>query len=140
MGKLINKVNKSDKFGDRPLNIAIRHRQPRVAQFLIENGALFYFESEVRSSLHYAVLGRNISLIDWVLEEEIDVNLQDPNGNTPLHLAVLYDRGELKVVDYLVRQKRAKLNVKHNEGKTPLDLAKTANYIAKQYFEKLEKE
>ena len=130
-------VNALNDLGETPMHLALQYGNEGYVDLLIDNGALFYFESEVRSSLHYAVLGRNISLIDWVLEEEIDVDLQDSNGNTPLHLAVFYDRGELKIVDYLVRQKRAKLNVKNNEGKTPLDLAKTANYKAKQYFEKL---
>jgi len=52
-------------------------------------------------------------------------------------LAVFYDRGELKIVDYLVRQKGAELNIKNNEGQTPVDIAKTTNHEAKQYFEKL---
>jgi ankyrin repeat protein len=130
-------VNALNDLGESPMHLALQYGNLDYVNLLVDNDALLYLESEVRSSLHYAVMGRNLDLIDWAIQQGMDVNLQDPNGNTPLHLAVFIDRGKLKMVDYLVTQKGAHLNIKNNKGQTPVDLAKTTNYKAKQYFEKL---
>lgn len=53
---------------------------------------------------------------------EINVNVQDDKGLTPLMCASA--NGHLDIVEYLIRERGANLNIKNNEGKTALDLAK----------------
>merc|ERR1712187_524820 len=42
-------------------------------------------------------------------------------GNTPLHLACMYDQKSAAVI--LVRSKGIQMNIKNKDGKTPIDLA-----------------
>ena len=64
-----------------------------------------------RSTLHGAAGRGDIDTVyELLVEDEVDINDFDANGNTPLHWAAL--RGHLSVVDVLL------------EHGTPLDLAK----------------
>lgn len=52
-------------------------------------------------------------------------NHQDCKGNTPLHVAVLFDN--YLAVEDLLKQTEINLNIKNNESQTPLAIAQEAN-------------
>jgi FOG: Ankyrin repeat len=72
------------------------------------------------SLLHYVVLEDNFAVYSIIKVNALNVNLQNNDGRTPLHLAVINERifylGELK--DY-----KADPTIKDNAGKRPIDYA-----------------
>ncbi|XP_063782716.1 uncharacterized protein LOC134932324 [Pseudophryne corroboree] len=49
------------------------------------------------SLLHEAVLGKSIETVDFLLERGAKTNLQDKQGNTPLHLAAVLNDADMSV-------------------------------------------
>lgn len=75
-----------------------------------------------RSTLHGAAGRGDIDTVyELLVEDEVDINDFDANGNTPLHWAAL--RGHLSVVDVLLEH-GADVNIRDRMNRTPLDLAK----------------
>ncbi|XP_055955897.1 transient receptor potential cation channel subfamily V member 6 [Patella vulgata] len=83
----------------------------------------------------------NPDYISWILEKDREtkkpdepplINLQDSNGNTVLHMAVIHDKKELlqRLMD-----EGADLNIKNKQGLTPLTLA--AKLARKEMFESI---
>lgn len=70
------------------------------------------------------------SIIDALLKQGADINHQNGNGNTPLHVAVLENKSY--IVNFLL-EKGADPNIKNNENQTPLDIANT-NYNKIKYI------
>ena len=76
--------------------------------------------------LHLAVLSENIKEVGLLLEmNNTDVNIQNNDGNTPLHLAL----GNLKIVRLLLEMNNIDVNIQNNDGNTPLLLANSENII-----------
>jgi ankyrin repeat protein len=61
------------------------------------------------------------SIINALLEKGADLNHQNGNGNTPLHVAVLENKSD--IVKFLL-EKGAETNIKNKKEETPLDIAK----------------
>ena len=61
----------------------------------------------------------------YLLEEGANVNIQDRNGNTPLHTSVDCTNiaDELKIPKLLVK-KGVDIKAKNNKAETPFDIAK----------------
>ncbi|KAL7720250.1 Ankyrin repeat protein [Entamoeba marina] len=86
-------------------------------------------------SIHFLVLARKVDLLDNYLatNTNLDVNNQNNQGNTPLHLAAL--KGFDDAINVLVKYK-ADLSITNNSGILPLFVAlrnnhkSTANLIA----------
>jgi ankyrin repeat protein len=61
-----------------------------------------------------------------------DVNVQDKNKNTPLHVAFEYfnpnDGGDIAVLTYLINQNNADVNIKNCKGHNMLLLALINNF------------
>lgn len=113
-------INTCDYKRNTPLHICINE--------YFNNTTLFYYK-------RYAQLLADIQLL---IDYNPYMNAQDDMGNTPLHLALKYDMGELKLnnkrkcilgtqlIQLLIKNK-ANFNVKNyykNGGKTPLDFAR----------------
>ncbi|CDR31065.1 Ribulose-5-phosphate 4-epimerase and related epimerases and aldolases [Acholeplasma oculi] len=73
-----------------------------------------------KSLLHYAVLGSSHDVIDYLLNQDIDVNLQDQTGETAIFDCAR--KGKLIVAKKLI-QRYAKLDIKNNKGETLFHLA-----------------
>lgn len=75
----------------------------------------------IRTVLHEAVSNRNLAQVeDLIKKQYLDINAQDADGKTPLHLAS--ETGQADIVAYLVQQ-NANREVKDNDGRTPYFLA-----------------
>ncbi len=104
---------------------AIREDQPQVAKTLYESGAdVNYIFSDQGNYLHFICEQANkTNMISTFLTFGLDVNRQDNDGNTPLHLAVRMGDVNLGMVKALITAD-ADVNIVNNDGKTPLKLAK----------------
>lgn len=87
--------------------------------------------------LHYAVQIAPLSMIQHLIESdtfELDINAQDSDGNTPLHLAVAASR--FNIVKYLLTLPGINDTVVNAERKQPVELAKDANIAQLMQFER----
>ena len=65
--------------------------------------------------LHYAVRGKNLAnVVELFLKNKADANLQNPSGNTPLHM---YTREGLCDISQLLVGSGCEINVTNNLGK-----------------------
>ncbi|CCU75258.1 oxysterol-binding protein [Blumeria hordei DH14] len=78
--------------------------------------------------LHLAIQCAELPVIEYILSDGagvIDVNAQDKDGNTPLHIAASQARGP--IVRLLLDQPDINDSIANYQGKLPLDLARTPN-------------
>ena len=111
--------------------------------------------------LHLAVQCADPAVVEQVFSarEKLDINAQDKDGNTPLHLASML--GRTKLVQLLLAQKTADDTVLNYQGRSAMDLARTPeifqllqldravftdlqvrtvqNFVARRQYEELEK-
>jgi len=95
---------------------------------LIECGANVHFQDEIkRSTLIYAIFGgynvagRNIALINFLVEKKVDINLADSKyGYTPLFYAILYDQKDSIELVKCLCDNGAQLDILDNQHKTAL--------------------
>ena len=116
-------VNCSDDDGITPLHLACTLGYLEICRFLCK------YESEkdaldkdgLRSPLLCAILGGNLNVSKLLVEEHnVNVNLSNVYGTTPLHLAS--GLGHLEICKFLCKYVLEK-NTLDNYGKTPHDLA-----------------
>ena len=92
--------------------------------------------------LHIVSLLEFTDKLDTILEFEIDLNQQNKQGNTALHLAIanLHPRSKGLAPIKLI-QSGADLKIKNHEGQTPLDMISTRLHLdsAKKIIEALTK-
>src|SRR5690606_8697738 len=73
--------------------------------------------------LHFAILNHRTELIKLLCKcVECDVNIQDFEGNIPLHCAI---RLQMPDIPSLLISAGSDLSIKNNEGLTPEELAKS---------------
>ncbi|KAI0118326.1 Oxysterol-binding protein-domain-containing protein, partial [Nemania sp. FL0031] len=76
--------------------------------------------------LHLAIQCAELDVVEYVLSNGvgyIDVNARDKDGNTPLHVAAAQGRGP--IVRLLLEQKDINDAISNNQGKLPLDVARS---------------
>lgn len=114
---------------------ACRSHQKGIAGFLLRNGADINapIDEEGRTVLHMLFwCPAVISMVEFLLDfEELNVNAQDHNGQTPLHFAAKLDTTIHKDCVHRAKsllERDALPNISDNQGMTPLHLAaKTGN-------------
>lgn len=88
--------------------------------------------------LHYAVQVAPMSTLEYLVknsnEFDLDINSQDRDGNTPLHLAALFSR--MEVVKYLLSLPDINDTVVNLKKKQPVELCKDMNIIQLMQFER----
>ncbi|KAI0982905.1 hypothetical protein GJ496_001799, partial [Pomphorhynchus laevis] len=90
------------------LHKAIDINNEEIACFLIENGADMesyrtyhcddktnHFENDLKSPLHLACQFGLLFVVECLLRNHVNPNCQDIDGNTPLHLAIEFDFGDI---------------------------------------------
>lgn len=73
-----------------------------------------------QTPLHRAIRNRDEAAIEFLLQWQCDVNVQDNEGSTPLHYGADMDNARLVV---RLLKKNAKWDMKDHHDKTPLELA-----------------
>lgn len=92
-----------DKEGRTLLMRALAARSPKIAQFLIDSSetVLSYTDKQKQSALHYAVAyptTQSDTIIENLLNKNLDCCLVDCNGMTPLHLAISNQQDNLMTI------------------------------------------
>ena len=119
--------------GESWLNIAVRHQNKNLVEFLLGRGAKINKKtgSFQLSPLHIAAIGSS----DQTCKEDIckiliaqgaDINSQDKNGTTPLHWAATV--GNTKIVELLISH-NANVNALDFSHKTPLFEAARLHHV-----------
>ena len=88
--------------------------------------------------LHYAVQVASLSTIQYLVNKadkfSLDINAQDTQGNTPLHLAAASSR--LDVVKYLLSLPNINDTIVNLDKKQPVEVCKDANIAQVMQFER----
>ncbi|XP_009578546.1 PREDICTED: DNA-binding protein RFXANK, partial [Fulmarus glacialis] len=116
-----NLVNKPDERGFTPLIWAAAFGEIETVRHLLEWGADPHaLAKERESALSLASTGGYTDIVIMLLERNVDINIYDWNGGTPLLYAV---RGNhVKCVEALLAR-GADLTTEADSGYTPMDLA-----------------
>jgi ankyrin repeat protein len=69
----------------------------------------------------------NKELIHLLFSYDVDLNIQDNEGKTPLHYAVVRGPRFMDLIEKIV-EKGADFTIKDKKGKTPLDIASDAGH------------
>lgn len=102
--------------------------------------------------LHYAIIGDNQDTVTYLLENNIDLNLKDENGNNALTLSIIQKKPNLfkQIADYVIKQnntsftnetKKNIFNSVNNYGNTILhELAYSKSSVLIDFINKLNPE
>ena len=71
--------------------------------------------------LHLACTWGQEKVVSALVEHECDINVQDAEGNTPLHVAILNQHSP--IIEILLRQANIDLKAKNQVGQTPFATA-----------------
>ncbi len=97
------------------LNLSIQYGDPDIMDVLLKYGADPYFNKTTHGTcLHTAMHVQNMDMIVELLKRNINPNIKDKWGNTPLH-----ESDNLLVSTKLLEYK-ADPNIKNTDGETPL--------------------
>ena len=124
-------INIRSKKNQSAIYLAALNDQMDVVLFLLEKGA----EIDQKSAymlLPAAAKDGNLALTKSLLEQNLNVNHKNANGNTALHNAAA--AGKLEMVKFLV-SRGANIKIRNNYGETPLDIA--GNSAVKNYLKSL---
>ncbi|XP_015908315.2 alpha-latrocrustotoxin-Lt1a-like [Parasteatoda tepidariorum] len=123
LGKILEKegslINLQDKLGFTPLHLAAENKRTDFAQGLINRGANVNVQGQEYkvSPLHLAVRYHAEEIVKALLENSnINPNLKDIAGLTPLHYAVTDENYNKKLFTTLLTNRKTDLNVKDNNG------------------------
>ncbi|XP_062227607.1 ankyrin repeat-containing protein At5g02620-like [Phragmites australis] len=89
-------------------------------------GCAGLLDSQGRTFLHTAVEKKRSTIVKFVCmrpDFKSILNVQDNQGNTALHLAVL--GGDLCIFQALMKNRYVRLNLPNEEGNTPMDLSES---------------
>lgn len=115
-------LNQVDNTGSIPLHIAARKSDPKVAELLLKYGVNIDAKNSITglTPLAVAVISNNLPMIQFLVDNNADVNIQDNDGNTPLHLAAKYKNKEAGKI--IIASKRVIPGIKNEYGQLPKDL------------------
>ena len=142
--------NLQNKEGRTPLFLSVKNKHEQLIKLLIENEAdvrigykensteRFYLvrgKNRGRAAWHY-IAGEQVNepeIIDLLVKSGANVNAQDAEGFTPLHMAAIH--GNLKIVKKLV-DLDADVNIVATDGKNAAELAHLNEELEiKEYLE-----
>ena len=125
-------INKIDKIGYTSLYYAVDFKNLDMVELLLKYGAKISFKPNPRiTPIHYIAIHKNgdvgVKLLNVFIKYSVNINEQDYHLDTPLHIATL--RNDYKIAEALI-ENGASFDIKNNDGKTALDIAKENGYTA----------
>jgi ankyrin repeat protein len=94
-----------------------------MSHFSQDNLKAAAYSTKMGNLLHFAVSFGSKTTFQALLELGLDLNCQNADGNTPLHLAARLGRQEM--VDCILSHPSVDDTLLNKDGKTGLDLSKT---------------
>lgn len=126
-----------DRFGNTPLDDAVRERRAEVAEFLVEASAEFKGGVAAAVQLCEAAAEGDTSQLELLVEViGVDPNLGDYDNRTALHLAA--SNGHLETITRMLEFGYLDLSPLDRFGQTPLDDAIRHEHVAVQKLLKSE--
>ncbi|XP_015908305.2 alpha-latrocrustotoxin-Lt1a-like [Parasteatoda tepidariorum] len=123
LGKILEKdrslINKPDRLGFTPLHLAAENKRTAFARWLINRGANVNLQGQEYkvTPLHLAVRYHAEEIVEALLDKSnINPNLKDVAGLTPLHYAVTDENYNKHLFTTLIKSRKTDLNVKDNNG------------------------
>ena len=76
------------------------------------------------SSFHFAVVNKDLEVIDALIKNGADIEIKDKNGNTPLWRAVMDYNGESQLLEIIktLLQNGASIDNQNNHNNSPKDI------------------
>lgn len=124
-------INEQDKNLNTPLHLLCERRSdmPKEVAYLLGKGANPNLSNHIgQTVLHRAVWvwKAQKETVEILLEYKADINVQDRDGNTPLHIAVNRENKELLKV---LTKYKADTSIQNKEGETAYQLAIRKGYV-----------
>ena len=119
-------IMETTNFGKNVLHMAAEGNQPSMMIYLIskENQSHDCVDENGSTPLHRACYCGGEEAVNFLINLGADINAQDKEKLTPLHLAVL---GENENIVLKLLQKNANKNISNAKGELPIDLARKKN-------------
>lgn len=120
--KNIRDINSQTKYGETALHIACRLSLSDITEYLLNNGAntdireyykLFY-------PIHYVCSNGDEHILKLLIDHGADINIQDGNGNTPLHHSII--SGKFAITKLLMTNEKTKNKINCNLYNVNLNL------------------
>lgn len=117
-------VNAKNKEGSTPLSIAVQKREVEIAKLLTDSGADIHTKDANGITPLLLSLTSTPEILQAIVNPKNALS-QDSEGNTPLHVALIYD-ASLSRVKYIMSQ-TDDVNIRNREGNSPLFISVLKN-------------
>ncbi len=125
-------IGSRNAHGNTPFYRALLYGSTKIVQYLIEenNSRINTVFNYKRNVFQVACISGSLEVVKYISEKTrvLDVNAQDEDGLTALHLAC--ESQNIKVVKFLVSGVKSNLHSVDNEGRTPLHVACELNDLS----------
>ncbi|WCJ17819.1 Ankyrin repeat family protein [Euphorbia peplus] len=116
-----------DREGNSAFHVAALHGHINVIKELIQSCPDIFelTNKKGQTALHIAILSNETAVVKYILDNSQLVrilNEPDEDGNTPLHLAVIYYKHNHKVIEMLAKDTRVNINAINKEFKAAWDI------------------
>lgn len=122
-------VNHKENYGISMLHVAVMNEDDKTVDFLIGKGANVNSQDQGGATpLHIATRANFQNIAKTLLKtKNIDINIQDNEGYTPIMRAISTGRSEIVM---LIIAKNPDCKIRNNQGKTMIDIpmSKIAKY------------